>query len=178
MRDSFSARRQIAAFLILLSAFPYQAIGQATPTETRRQTAEELRSRIAALLDQPRYSAARIGIRIAANDGSIVFERDANKSFMPASNMKLYTTAAALDLLGPDYKFRTSVFAARRPLKDGQLRGDLILVGRGDPNLSCRFDGGRVDEFRAANTIPAIELMADQIRAHGVRTVVGDVVGD
>src|SRR6476619_4984994 len=99
---SFSAkmRRRVTACLLLLSTLQYQAIGQ--------QTSEELRVRISALLDQSQYSAARIGARIIASDGSVIFEREANKGFMPASNMKLYTTAAALDLLGPDYKFRTS----------------------------------------------------------------------
>jgi len=170
MIDSLSLRRHVAACLLLLSTLQYQAIGQ--------QTSEELRARISALLDQPQYSSARIGARIVASDGSVIFEREANKGFMPASNMKLYTTAAALDLLGPDYKFRTSVFAPRRLSKEGTLTGDLILVGRGDPNLSPRFDGGRIDEFRAATLIPAIEAMADQIKARGVKRVTGDVVGD
>jgi D-alanyl-D-alanine carboxypeptidase/D-alanyl-D-alanine-endopeptidase (penicillin-binding protein 4) len=174
-----SLQRHVAAWLLLLSIFQYQAIGQQpAPIQTRQQTPEELRSRISALLDQPQFAAARIGARIITYDGSVIFDRDANKVFMPASNMKLYTTAAALDLLGPDYKIRTSVFASKRISRDGILRGDLILVGRGDPNLSSRFDGGRIDEFRSASMIPAIEAMADQIKAHGIKRIIGDVVGD
>jgi serine-type D-Ala-D-Ala carboxypeptidase/endopeptidase (penicillin-binding protein 4) len=170
MKDSVSLRRHVAACLLILSTIQYRAIAQ--------QTSEELRARISALLDQPQYSSARIGARIVASDGSVIFEREANKAFMPASNMKLYTTAAVLDLLGPDYRFRTSVFAPRRLSKGGTLRGDLVLIGRGDPNLSSRFDGGRIDEFRPAALIPAVEAMADQIKARGVRRVIGDVVGD
>ncbi len=62
--------------------------------------------------------------------------------------------------------------------KKARFKAISVLVGRGDPNLSSRFDGGRIDEFRAATLIPAIEAMADQIKVRGVKRVTGDVVGD
>ena len=70
--------------------------------------------------------------------GNVVYSHDADRLFTPASNTKLFTTAAALALIGPDYRFRTTVESATAPDKYGRLSGDLVLVGRGDPNLSGR----------------------------------------
>ncbi len=69
--------------------------------------------------------------------GQTLYEKNAISYFVPASNMKLLTTALALDTLGTDYRFRTTL-ETNGKLARGILKGDLILVGRGDPNLSNR----------------------------------------
>jgi D-alanyl-D-alanine carboxypeptidase/D-alanyl-D-alanine-endopeptidase (penicillin-binding protein 4) len=92
---------------------------------------------------------------------------------MPASNMKLYTVAAALDRLGPDFRFHTSAYTQELPDNKGKLRGDLIIYGRGDPTFATRFNGvGNSDYFKA------IDELAASIVAAGVRRVEGDIVGD
>jgi D-alanyl-D-alanine carboxypeptidase/D-alanyl-D-alanine-endopeptidase (penicillin-binding protein 4) len=162
------------AFIPALAQQPFTAPG-------RPATLAELQSRIAALLDQPKFASARWGARIITTEGGVVFERDADKSFMPASNMKLYTSAAALDAFGPDFKIKTSVYATRPAGKTGVLNGDLILYGRGDPNLSPRFDTDdpdRYDELKPADTITAIERLADQIKDAGINIVLGNLIGD
>src|SRR5262245_38066391 len=176
-----TANRTLAILLsVSLSLIP--ALAQQTPsTINRPATLTELQSRIAALLDQPKFASARWGARIITPEGRVVFERDADKSFTPASNMKLYTTAAALDAFGPDFKIKTSVYATRPARKNGVLKGDLILYGRGDPNLSPRFDTDdpdRYDELNPADTITAIERLADQIKKAGIKTVTGNLIGD
>lgn len=169
--------------LAVVPAFA-QAAAPATATASTQaakpKNLAELQSRIAALLDQPKFAAARWGIFIKAGQSKIVFDRDGEKAFMPASNMKLYSTAAALDAFGPEFKIKTSVYATK-PLKAGAVRGDLILYGRGDPNLSPRFDEGNPDKYedhKPADTITAIEALADQIKAAGVKTVTGNLIGD
>jgi D-alanyl-D-alanine carboxypeptidase/D-alanyl-D-alanine-endopeptidase (penicillin-binding protein 4) len=157
-----------------------QAPAVAQTQAAKPKTLAELQSRIAALLDQPKFAAARWGIFIKAGQNKIVFDRDGEKAFMPASNMKLYSSAAALDAFGPEFKIRTSVYATK-PVKAGMVRGDLILYGRGDPNLSPRFDEGNEDKYddhKPADTITAIEALADQIKAAGVKTVTGNLIGD
>ncbi|MBP6822846.1 MAG: D-alanyl-D-alanine carboxypeptidase/D-alanyl-D-alanine-endopeptidase [Acidobacteria bacterium] len=144
------------------------------------QTVAELQARISALLDQPKFAAARWGVLVKAGQDKIIFERDADKAFMPASNMKLYTTSAALDAFGSGFKIKTSVYATK-PAKAGRIVGDLILYGRGDPNLSPRFEGensDRYDDHVAADKIAPIERLAEQIRAAGVKTITGDLIGD
>lgn len=170
-------------WLAVVPAFAQQTAPAATQTSKpagKPKTLAELQSRIAALLDQPKFAAARWGVFIKAGQNKVVFERDGEKAFMPASNMKLYSTAAALDAFGPEFKIKTSVYATK-PVKAGLVRGDLILYGRGDPNLSPRFDEGNSDKYedhKPADKITAIEALADQLKSAGVKTVTGNLIGD
>ncbi|HWQ32476.1 MAG TPA: D-alanyl-D-alanine carboxypeptidase/D-alanyl-D-alanine-endopeptidase [Blastocatellia bacterium] len=178
-------RLLISALLIFHLSLAPAIAQQAAQAPAKPQTVAELQARIAALLDQPQFAASRFGVRVITGKGSVVFERDADKTFAPASNMKLYTTAATLDAFGPEQRFKTSVYATKRDIRNGVLRGDLILYGRGDPNLSARFENpdnpgvnGKIDEFVRTDKITAIEMLADQIKARGIRTVSGDLIGD
>ncbi|MEP7340655.1 MAG: D-alanyl-D-alanine carboxypeptidase/D-alanyl-D-alanine-endopeptidase [Acidobacteriota bacterium] len=175
--------KHILSLLVVfcLSVAPAVAQQSAPAPVAKPQTAAELQSRIAALLDAPKFAAARWGVLVKAGRDKIIFERDADKAFMPASNMKLYTTAAALDAFGPDFKIKTSVYTTKPVSKGGTLRGDLILYGRGDPNLSPRFDGNNPDRYNdhiSADKITAIELLADQIKSKGIKLITGNLIGD
>ncbi len=172
-------RISILVLIILLSLSPALS-QQPAPTSTKPATLADLQERITELIDQSKFASARWGLRIITTDGQVIFERDADKAFMPASNMKLYTSAAALDAFGPTFKIKTSVYAAN-PIVKGVLQGDLILYGRGDPNLSPRFetdDPKRYSDFMPANKISAIEKLADQIKARGIRVIAGNIIGD
>jgi D-alanyl-D-alanine carboxypeptidase/D-alanyl-D-alanine-endopeptidase (penicillin-binding protein 4) len=110
--------------------------------------------------------------------GETLYQKNADKYFVPASNMKLLTTALALDTLGPDYRFRTTIETNGVVSADGKLSGDLILVGRGDPNLSNRrFPFDTKEEFDGAPEKALAEL-ADGVVARGVKEISGGVVGD
>lgn len=115
---------------------------------------------------------------VDADTGSLLYEKNADKYFLPASNMKLLTTALALDTLGPEYRFRTTLETNGRVTNRRTLKGDLILVGRGDANLSNRkhpFD--RKEEFDGPPEKVLAEL-ADALAAKGIKVITGDVVGD
>ena len=103
-------------------------------------------------------------------DGRAVYARDAERTFTPASNMKLYSTAVALDLLGADYRWRTSVYAASAPGAGGTIDGDIVLYGRGAPDLAARTSRGR--------PVAHLAELADALYRRGVRRVRGAVVGD
>jgi D-alanyl-D-alanine carboxypeptidase/D-alanyl-D-alanine-endopeptidase (penicillin-binding protein 4) len=151
-----------------------ESLPQAAPATTSAKTArtiEELRARIAEVLARPELSSAMVGIKVASLDsGQVLFEANADKLLRPASNMKLYTIAAALDRLSPDYRFVTSVYAPARPDADGVVQGDLTIYGRGDPSLAARFNNG--DYFKG------IDNVATRIVAAGVKRIEGDLVGD
>ncbi len=106
-----------------------------------------------------------------------LYEKNADAFFVPASNMKLLTTALALETLSPDYRFRTTIETNGR-LVNGILHGDLVLVGRGDPNLSNRkFPYDTKEEFDGPPE-RALSELAEQVAARGVKELYGDIVGD
>ena len=115
---------------------------------------------------------------VDAASGEILYQKNADKYFVPASNMKLLTTALALDTLGPDYRFRTTLETNGTLSTDGRLSGDLLLVGRGDPNISNRkFPFDSKEEFDGPPEKVLSEL-ADAVVARGLKEIAGDLVGD
>jgi len=145
--------------------------GVALKTGTTTRTLAELQASISEVLRKPELASAMVGIKVSSLEtGKILFEENADKLLRPASNMKLYTVAAALDRLSPDYRFVTSVYAPAKPDADGVVKGDLIIYGRGDPSFAARFNNG--DYFRGLNDL------AERIAAAGVKRVKGDLVGD
>jgi serine-type D-Ala-D-Ala carboxypeptidase/endopeptidase (penicillin-binding protein 4) len=148
----------------------------------------ELARTIASLLAEPGVARDHWGIAVTAMDGAPIYSLNEGQLFQPASNAKLFTTAAAMALLGPETTFETKIVA--RGVMDGttSLKGDLVLVGGGDANLS-----GREIPYVAPALMPKVEkgapppevdplrylaAMADQVSATGLKVVNGDVVGD
>lgn len=150
-----------------------------TPTPAARplpapRTTEELAARIRELIRRPEFASSQLALKVASLDtGRVLFEENAQKWMQPASNLKLFTVAAALDRFGPDYRFVTSVYAAARPDAAGTVRGDLVVYGRGDPTFATRFNPeGDRDYYRA------VDELAARVAAAGLRRVEGDLVGD
>jgi D-alanyl-D-alanine carboxypeptidase/D-alanyl-D-alanine-endopeptidase (penicillin-binding protein 4) len=150
----------------------------ATAGKSRVATGKFSRRVNAALLEA-HAEKAFWGILVAeAGTGKLVYELNPDHFFTPASNAKLFTTALAMATLGPDYRFRTTIESRGTLSADGRLQGDLIFVGRGDPNLSNRkFPlGAKVEHEGPAEKILA--EMADAVVARGVKAIDGDVIGD
>ena len=155
---------------------PLPADGSTVRSSTTRAAANEPRTlaelliRIEQIVHQPALESGFFAVKIFSLDtGNVIYEQNANKFVRPASNMKLYTVAAAFDRLTPEYHFITSVYAREKP-DDGKVKGDLIIYGRGDPSIAARFNNG--DYFKGINEL------ADRIVAAGVKRVKGDLVGD
>ena len=138
-----------------------------------------LKKQIETILAQPDLSRGFLGVDIVSlRTGKPVYSLNADKMFTPASNTKLFTTAAALALIGPDYKFRTTLETSGSLDKYGRLTGDLMLVGRGDPNLSGRELPYNTRTQRNADPIRVLEKLADELVQKGVKYVDGDIVAD
>jgi serine-type D-Ala-D-Ala carboxypeptidase/endopeptidase (penicillin-binding protein 4) len=131
------------------------------------------------LLDaSPAARTAFWGIQIVdLASGKTLYELNPDHFFVPASNTKLFSTALALIRLGPDFTFQTRVLADSAPDEQGRIPGSLRLVGGGDPNLSARAVPYRIGPV-AGNPLAAIEDLAGQVAARGVKRVDGDVIGD
>ncbi len=134
-------------------------------------SAADLAQRLTALVESAPAAVRGVsGIHVVdLTTGMPVYSYNENQLLLPASNMKLFTAALALSRLGPDYRFETLLI--REPA------GSLVLVGGGDPSMS-----GRVYPYDAKSkplpSLHAIEELADQAVASGLRQVDGDVVGD
>lgn len=143
----------------------------------------DLAKTIGALLEEPAVVRDHWGIAVIGMNGSPIYSLNDGQLFQPASNAKLFTTAAAMALLGPKTTYETKVVARGVFGGTETLTGDLLLVGAGDANISGR-EVPYVAESRPkppAPTVPAlryVEAMADQVAATGLKVVDGDVVGD
>lgn len=147
--------------------------------ETASSSVESAQTRIEQMISaSPHLGRGHIGFEFAdADTGELLAAQGADQFYTPASNTKLYTTALALERLGVNYRFKTSVRTSVA-LTPGETEiPDIELIGGGDPNLS-----GRVLPFSqdAHNNDPltAINTLADQIAQRGIRRVTGDVIGD
>ncbi|HVF31126.1 MAG TPA: D-alanyl-D-alanine carboxypeptidase/D-alanyl-D-alanine-endopeptidase [Pyrinomonadaceae bacterium] len=157
-----------------------------TPSLEKLQSLTELQSRIYARLARPELRRGQVGVKIVSmNTGKVIFDQNSEKYFMPASNMKNFTVAAALEKLTPDYKFVTSVFAPSMPDSNGVVRS-LRIYGRGDVSISTAFfpldDSdkdpvtGKVDETKVY--YKGIDRLVEKIAAAGVKRIEGELVAD
>ena len=135
------------------------------------------------LASSPAARGAFWGIQVTdLKTGRTLYQLNADRLFVPASNTKLFTTGLALLRLGPQFTFETRVTAGRPPDADGCIRGPLRLVGGGDPNLSARAVPYQPEPARAAPApgyaLAALAELAGQVAAKGVKCIDGDIVGD
>jgi serine-type D-Ala-D-Ala carboxypeptidase/endopeptidase (penicillin-binding protein 4) len=131
---------------------------------------EAIQAKIKEYLRRPGVRAAQWGIDVVDAENNVLFATNPDMPFMPASVLKVVTTSAALETLGPDFRFRTGIYTDGILEADGTLLGDLILVGRGDPNL--------MDASGELLARPALEELAEKLQAQGIRKIDGDIVGD
>ena len=140
-------------------------------TSDSKQSPASLSQAIDSVIAQSELDSARWGVSvISLTSGEEVYGRNAAQLFIPASNMKIYTTGVALDLLGADYRWRTSAYANAQPDSTGTISGDLTLYGRGAPDL--------VAQTKKDSSDGSLARLADALYQRGIRQVSGNVIGD
>lgn len=131
------------------------------------------------LLDAPPFQRNLWGVALVDDRGTLLYGRNADRLFVPASNTKLVVATVASALLDPAWTVRTSVYGTG-PVRDGVLQGDLVLYGRGDPTMGRRCYA--TDTTRAGvcdhDPFARLRTLAERLKANGVRAIAGDLVGD
>ena len=146
---------------------------------SKRADIERFATRASAILHAAPANKADWGILIVdAASGETLYEQNPDSFFVPASNMKLFTTALALAKLGPDYRFHTTIEMRGKLSKKGKLEGDLVLLGRGDPNLSNRKFPFVKEVEQEGPPEAVLNELAAAIQAKGIREIKGDVIAD
>jgi D-alanyl-D-alanine carboxypeptidase/D-alanyl-D-alanine-endopeptidase (penicillin-binding protein 4) len=138
-----------------------------------------LARRLDALLDAPAFAHQLWGVALLDQHGKLLYSRNADRLFIPASNTKLVVTSVAASRLPPDFTVQTSVYAAG-PVDSGVVWGDLVLYGRGDPTSAVRCYSADSSLAGACDRDPfeKFRALAARLRAAGITEVKGDLVGD
>ena len=152
--------------VLLFLVMPAGTRAQAVPATA---AGAGLEREVTAILERAGLERAHWGVHaVDAATGAVIYSRNADRLFVPASNLKLVVAAAGAHYLGPDYVWQTTLHAAGA-LADGELRGNLVVRGNGDPGISGRFADGMLD---------VLESWADSLAERGIRRITGDIIAD
>jgi PBP4 family serine-type D-alanyl-D-alanine carboxypeptidase len=179
-RPSF---RSMKFYVVALVVLFYSA-------QSTAQSKEALAARIDKIISKPEFAHANFGIEFYALDtGRVIYQLNADKLFVPASTTKLLTEGTVLARLGPDFRFHTRIYRTGPIDAKGRLRGDLVLVAAGDPNLSNRLQADGTLAFTnedhtyggpalPGDPLTVIRQLAQSVYAKGVRQIDGRVLVD
>jgi len=165
--------------VVLLLALLAPAFAASRKQTRQADNSRKLEHDLQQVLTDPAVARGFWGVyAVSLDSGRPIYALNEDKLFTPASNAKLFTTAAVFGLIGPDYRFKTTVETFGSLDKYGRLNSDLVLVGRGDPNLSGRTLPYNLRTERKAPPIQVLQTLADQLVLHGLKYIDGDVVAD
>ncbi len=153
--------KMLAAGSILLSMCMYTAEGQ-----TRDDVTEAMKN----VLGSDDFKGASVSMLAVTGDGDTLLCHDSGRLLIPASNMKLVSTALAMHSLGPDYRYGTGI-GYSGTIEDGTLRGDLYIIGGGDPTIGS-------DNPIATPLDTLFWEWMGMISDTGISHIEGNIVGD
>ena len=177
----FGKRYRPAAILLLATFVAASAFAQSS---------SPLAARIQTVMSRPVFAHSNFGIEFFdVQSGEVLYALNSDKMFVPASTTKLLTEGTMLAKLGGDFRFHTFVYRTGPIDKHGTLKGDVILVASGDPNLSNRIQPDGTLAFMdhdhtyqgpalPGDPLAVLRAMAKQIAAKGVRKIEGNVYID
>ena len=151
--------KKLIPFILLFSQLYFaQNVAQSLETATKKL-----------LSSSPAYSS-NVSIYVADENGNFVYENNGNKGLSTASTQKIFTAAAALETLGKDFQYVTTVNFSGT-LSGGNLNGDLFITSTGDPTLgSWRYEGYKPENFK--------QKLIKSLKDKGISSISGDLIID
>ena len=170
-----SGGKRVGRFLAMLG----MTVLSLSTTLTAPLPAQTLQQRLDARLDAAPFNRQLWGVAVVDQNGRLLYGRNSDRLFIPASNTKIVVAAVAAALLPPDWKVKTSLYG-NGPIVDGVLQGSLVLYGRGDPTFSNRCYATDTTQARVCDRdiFAKLRVMADSLRGRGIVAVAGDLIGD
>jgi len=168
-----SSRRATAAlaFVCVAAAGPACATRTAAPAPERASAhataAQRLAEDLDRIFDTAPADGVLWGVSVREAGGERLYRRNSARLLHPASTMKLVTLAAAVERLGWDFRFETTVRPTTALEAGGVIRGDLVITGSGDPSIGRRHGGAAT-----------LASWADRLWELGVRRIEGRIIGD
>jgi len=133
----------------------------------------DFQSELQKVLQQPEYKNATVGIQIVDLETEhALFELNVNKLMVPASTMKIITSASALEILGAGYRFQTKIGYTDGLIKTNEIRGNLVVLGGGDPTLGSEY----FNEIESCRDFA--KIWVQKIKAAGIRKITGNIILD
>ncbi|NUN65493.1 D-alanyl-D-alanine carboxypeptidase/D-alanyl-D-alanine-endopeptidase [Pseudanabaena biceps] len=137
----------------LIAAFPVHA-------KSDRLCPSQFQEEVKKIVQSPKLKPSRVGVFVQTNESipRTLADLDSDRYFLPASNIKLFTTAIALKLLGADFRFTTRLISKSLPNNKGELESGLWLMGAGDPSFKSATD---------------LKSLVTQLKKQGVKQIKG-----
>ncbi|MEP6572261.1 MAG: D-alanyl-D-alanine carboxypeptidase, partial [Gemmatimonadota bacterium] len=167
--------KSLESIVSIFFAFCAFSAFSATPAHAQKALTRAVDAR----LDAAPYNRQLWGVALIDDQGKLLYGRNQDRLFIPASNTKIIVTAVATALMPPDWTVKTSVYSDGR-IDAGVLTGDLVLYGRGDPTMThhCYAVDTTVAGSCDVDALAKLRALADSLKAHGIRVVRGDLIGD
>ena len=157
----------LASITVLTGCAGARANTTPTPGAPPVVTRATLPRMIDSMVNAPEFRTAMWGVLIVDPEArDTLYQHNAAKLFIPASNQKLVSGSVILEQLGPEFRFRT-IYAAHGTVSNGTLNGDLAVIGRGDPTMSDRM---------ATDAMIPLRAIADSLSQRGIRRITGSVI--
>ena len=157
----------ICCLIVLINGCTVQRKFMQTEMRPTPSLARELQQ----MFDDPQFYDSIWGVAIQSlTTNEFIYVRNEHINLIPASNVKLFTTAAALVRLSPDYRISTAIYRNGPITKQGVLEGDLIITGQGDPSISGRYYDGQISYV--------FKSWADSLQNYGIKKINGNIIGD
>jgi len=152
----------------------YQSFAQDTLRHQSKQQIklplQLLQEDIDGIIDNPDFANALIGVSVfSIETGEFLYRKNDSKNFIPASTLKLFTTAAALEYLGPDFQYTTSLYLDGKVQSNNEFVGNLIFRASGDPTFS---------EYFYENPMTVIDFFVNKLDSLGIKSIKGNLIAD